>query len=77
MALTLHVEARMLVFRSARYFVDVLSRRLWLPDELTPGALSVTHAELGDGRFSFTLEVAHPRLGLLIHQRAVFREIEP
>jgi len=76
MALMLHVDAGMLVFRSAGYFVDVLGRRLSLPDELTPGALSVTHAELGDGRFAFTLDVAHPRLGLLIHQQAVFREIE-
>jgi hypothetical protein len=77
MVLTLHVEAGTLMFCSAAYFIDVLGRRLWLPAALTPGALCVTHAELGDGRFSFTLDVAHPRLGLLIHQRAVFREIEP
>src|SRR5947209_667257 len=61
MTLTLHVEAGALVFRSARYFVDLLSRRFWLPRMLTPGSLSVTHAECGDGRFSFTLDVTHPR----------------
>jgi Domain of unknown function (DUF4166) len=77
MALTLHVEAGAVVFRSAGYFVDVLRRRVWLPDVLTPGALTVTHAELGNSRFSFTLDVTHPRLGLLIHQHAAFREIEP
>ena len=77
MALTLHVEEGALVFRSAGYFVDVLGRRLWLPAELNPGVITVTHAELGDGRFSFTLNAAHPRLGELIHQLAVFREVEP
>jgi hypothetical protein len=77
MTLTLHVEAGALFFRSARYFVKLLGRRLWLPDALTPGSLSVTHMECGDGRFSFTLDVTHPRFGLLIHQRAVFREVQP
>jgi hypothetical protein len=77
MTLTLHVEAGALVFRSAGYFVDLLSRRLWLPRTLTPGSLTVTHAECGGARFSFTLDVTHPRFGLLIHQRALFREIEP
>jgi hypothetical protein len=75
MTLTLHVEVGALVFRSSRYFIDLLGCRLWLPDVMTPGALSVTHTEFGDGRFSFTLNVTHPRFGLLIYQRAVFREI--
>jgi Domain of unknown function (DUF4166) len=77
MTLTLHVEVGTLVFRSARYFVDLPRHRLWLPDALTPGVLSVTHRECGDGRFSFTLDLSHPRLGPLIYQRALFREIEP
>jgi len=77
MTLTLHVEAAALVFRSSRYFIDLVGRRLWLPEAVTPGVLSVTHRELGDGRFSFTLDVTHRRLGTLIHQHALFREIEP
>jgi hypothetical protein len=77
MTLTLHVESGTLAFRSARYFVDVLRHRLWLPEVLTPGALTVSRAELGDGRFGFTLDVVHPRLGSLIRQHAVFREVEP
>jgi hypothetical protein len=77
MTLTLHVEAGTLEFRSAGYFVDVLRHRVWLPDVLTPGALTVSHAELGDGCFSFTLDVVHPRLGPLIQQHAIFREVEP
>ncbi len=77
MTLTLYVEVDALVFRSSRYFIDLLGRRLWLPAAVTPGVLSVTHRELGDGRFSFTLDVTHRRLGTLIHQQALFREIEP
>jgi hypothetical protein len=74
MALTIHVEDTALVFRSAGYFLQLGRRRFSLPAWLTPGALSVTHAELGDDRFIFKLEIIHPRLGLLVHQSGVFRE---
>ena len=77
MALTVHVESSALVFRSRHYFLQLLGRRFTLPRWLTPGALAVTHTELGDGKFSFTLEVVHPRFGMLIHQGAVFREADP
>jgi len=75
MALTVHVEQRSLIFRSHHYFIQVLGMRVPLPRWMTPGALTVTHAERGDGCFSFTLEVSHPAFGVLIHQSAVFREI--
>ena len=55
-------------------FVEVLGRRISLPRWLAPGALTVTHGELGDGWFSFTLDLVHPRFGALIRQTAVFRE---
>ncbi len=74
MALTVHAVDRALVFRSAGYFLQLLGRRIPLPRWLTPGALTVTHGELPDGWFSFTLELTHPRLGALIRQAAVFRE---
>jgi hypothetical protein len=74
MALTVHVVDAALVFRSAGYFVQLLGRRFALPRWLTPGALTVTHGELADGWFSFTLDLVHPRLGALIRQVAVFRE---
>jgi uncharacterized protein DUF4166 len=77
MALTLHVEGVALIFRAAGYFLQVLGRRLALPRWASPGALSVTHAELGDGRFLFELELIHPRLGLLVRQTTAFREGEP
>jgi hypothetical protein len=74
-ALTVHVEERSLVFRSHHYFFEALGVRLRLPMWMTPGDLSVTHTELGDGTFSFTLDLSSPAFGGLIHQYAVFREI--
>ena len=75
--MTLMVDARdgALIFRSKDYFVELGRWRLVLPRWLTPGALYVTHAELPDGKFSFTLQVIHPRFGLLIRQMAIFREV--
>lgn len=77
MALTIHVEESALIFRAAHYFVQLGRFRLRLPAWLTPGALAVTHAELGDGRFLFRLDVTHPRLGRLICQTAAFKEAHP
>lgn len=76
MALTVHVKDEALVFRSAGYCLQLFGRRFALPRWLTPGELSVIHAELGDGRFSFTLQITHPRFGLLLRQMALFHEAE-
>ena len=75
-ALTVHVEDDVLVFRSAGYFLQLFGHRVALPRWLSPGTLSVIHAELGDGRFSFILQIVHPRFGLLLRQMAAFREAE-
>jgi len=77
MTLTVYAREGALVFRSKNYFLELFGRRLFLPPWLTPGTLYVTHAELPDGKFSFTLQVFHPRFGLLIRQMAIFREIAP
>jgi hypothetical protein len=66
-----------LIFRAAHYFVQFGGVRLRLPRWLSPGALTVTHAERGDGRFLFKLELVHPRLGPLIQQTAAFTEAHP
>jgi hypothetical protein len=76
MALQLEVEDGALVFRSEGYFFEALQRRFFLPIWATPGALSVTHAEIGDGRFLFILEIVHPRFGLLVRPSAAFRECQ-
>ena len=74
MALTVHIENGALVFRSAHYFFAFGRHRMWLPRWLAPGALCVTHADMGGGRFKFSLEIIHPFLGCLIKQSAVFQE---
>ncbi len=77
MALSVHVELGALVFRSAGYFVRFGERRVALPAWLTPGAITVTHAECGEGEFMFVLDVVHPRFGRIIQQIAVFKDATP
>jgi len=74
MALRVSVENEALVFRSAGYCLRLGRLRWPLPAWFTPGDLTVTHSDLGSGAFRFTLEVIHPRFGMLIRQSAVFRE---
>jgi hypothetical protein len=75
MSLSVHVEDSAIVFRSVDYFIDVLGARWTLPAFLRPGDLTITHAESGANRFSFTLVLEHKGLGPLIRQRAIFREV--
>ena len=72
MALHVAVEDAALIFRSAFYFLAIGERRLRMPRLASPGDLTVTHRELGGGRFAFTLELRHPLFGLLLRQHAVF-----
>lgn len=74
MALRVLVRDCVLVFESDAYFATVAGLRFKLPRWLTPGALTVTHAELGHGRFAFTLAIEHPVLGELLYQRGIFQE---
>ncbi len=74
MALTLCVEPRTLVFRSAGYHWRCGPMQLRIPDWLTPGCMEIRHREEGAGRFSFTLTVTHPWCGRVIHQVASFRD---
>ena len=77
MTLTVHAREGALIFRSKKYFLELFGRRLFLSKWLTPGTIYVTDAELPDGKFSFTLQIFHPRFGLLLRQMAIFREITP
>jgi Domain of unknown function (DUF4166) len=74
MALRMLVDGEALLFRSAGYFVQLGRLRLPVPALLTPGALTVAHTDLGGGEFRFTLEIVHPRFGMLVRQSVVFRE---
>ena len=77
MALTAHSEGGALQFRSRRYFLRAGRLCIPLPGWMTPGALTVTHRENGDGRFLFTLEIVHPVFGLIVRQRAIFQDVFP
>jgi hypothetical protein len=74
MALTVHVEERALVFRSAWYFARGFGITLRLPAFLTPGRVEVIHREERDGCFSFTLTLTHPWFGEAVRQVAFFRD---
>lgn len=77
MALSLHARDGALIFRGRNYFLQLFGRRLVLPRWLCPGELTVIHAEVPDGRFSFTLQLTHRRFGLLLRQMALYRELAP
>jgi hypothetical protein len=77
MALRIWVDDQALLFRSAGYFLGIGRLKFWLPALFTPGVLTATHTDLVDGEFRFTLEINHPRFGMLVRQSAVFRETSP
>jgi hypothetical protein len=74
MTLQVRSSDRALIFESTSYFIEFGRLRLTLPRWLSPGALTVTHAEIDENRFAFTLDIIHPWLGSVIHQRAEFSE---
>ena len=74
MALTVAAEQGALVFRSAFYFATLIGLRLRLPDWMAPGALTIVHRDLGEGRFAFTLALDHPLFGRLLGQDAIFQD---
>lgn len=74
MALKVTAGEGALVFRSVFYFATLLGLRVRFPRWAEPGALTITHRDLGQGRFAFTLALDHPWLGRLLGQDAIFRD---
>lgn len=74
MELRVSVADAALEFRSSGYVIGIASWRWPLPAWLTPGDLTVTHSDLGNGAFRFTLEIIHPRFGCIVSQSGIFRE---
>ena len=74
MTLKLEVKSGALLFKSDRYFWNLLGQRLYLPQWLTPGALTVGHHDIGNGRFEFTLGLTHPLWGHLVDQSVMFED---
>lgn len=75
-ALRLDERAGTLLFLSDHYFLKIGFLRLRIPEAIL-GRLVIAHTDLGAGRFAFTLDLAHPLLGELIHQTAIFADCEP
>ncbi|MEQ1687528.1 MAG: DUF4166 domain-containing protein [Sphingopyxis sp.] len=74
MALCVKPSSDGLIFTSAYYFWQMGRVRLRLPAWLTPGQTTVTHRDMGAGRFAFDLVVHHPLFGELVHQHALFQD---
>lgn len=74
MSLLLAATDTALIFTSHRYFLALGRHRLHLPAWLSPGHMTLAHTEIDDTHFAFTLDLHHPWLGSLIHQRVVFEE---
>lgn len=76
MELRLSEEGGALHFRSVRFFCRLGRRRLSWPLWLSPGAMHVSHADCGGGRFRFTLSVHHPWFGETFYQDGIFQALE-
>lgn len=76
MALRVGVEDGGLSFRSDHYFLQVGSWRIRLPGWCSPGALTITHRDLGDTQFLFSLTLESRFFGELVHQDALFHDME-
>jgi len=63
-----------LVFESHRFLLLLGRLRVRVPALLTPGTCRVVHTDLGDGRFRFDLDMAHPLWGRTFHQSGVFAD---
>ncbi len=74
MALTVGVGDRALHLRSAGFAVEIFGFRFSLPPRLNPFSLTVSHFDLGNGRFAFQMDLGHSRFGKLIYQRAIFTD---
>jgi len=75
MTLILRVVGADLLFQQHKYFVEAFGRRLYIPDWLTPGMLTITHKDLGEGWFEFGLTLKHKIFGRLLDQTAKFRDV--
>ena len=74
MSLRVSVEEEALIFRSAGYFLDLGGWRLAIPRLLHPGEMQIEHRDLRQGRFAFSLLLAHPLFGQLVRQLAHFSD---
>ncbi|MEM9629706.1 MAG: DUF4166 domain-containing protein [Pseudomonadota bacterium] len=75
-ALQVKADSHGLNFESDHYFLQVANLRLRLPGWLQPGALIISHRDLGDARFLFSLTLRNRVFGELVRQDALFHDSE-
>ncbi len=75
MRLVVLVANGALVFRSAGFALAMFGRPLCLPEWAVPWRCDVIHRDMGNGRFTFTLELHNAWLGMMLRQVAEFTEI--
>lgn len=74
LSMRLHLSERCgdLYFTSHAYDLTLAGLRLRIPDWLTPGKTTVSHEQIRDRLFRFTLSVDHPLFGRTIYQDGYF-----
>lgn len=74
MSLDVFEEGGWLVFQSTRFWFVLGRLRVPVPAWMGPGVCRVTHADLGNGFFRFTLSMQHPLWGETFYQAGVFAD---
>jgi hypothetical protein len=75
-ALRVNADSTGLSFESDHYFLKISQFRLRFPTWLQPGALTITHRDLGNDWFLFSLSLYSHFLGELVRQDALFHDSE-
>ncbi len=63
-------------FISQGYYFQWGALRIPLPGGFPPGATTIIHRDLGNGRFCFILQISHPWLGQMFYQEGYFSDGE-
>lgn len=74
MTLKLHSEDNAILFTADRFFLTLFDRRVYLPATFTPGHLTISHIDLGNGVFCFGMSLKHRLFGQLVNQNILFTD---
>lgn len=74
MMLKVTIHAGVIYFVSQSYFLRLLGCHVTLPVWISPGHTVVTHRDLGNGLFEFTLRIVHPLFGETFYQAGTFAD---
>lgn len=75
MTLKLTANSESIFFTADRFFMTFFGRRVYLPAFATPGHLTITHTDLGEGNFCFGMTLTHSLFGNLVNQNVLFTDV--